>query len=171
MYSGEQSVPLGALVPANFAFTRERFNNELKSISSLILTMAQRRVVLDFYSVVYYVVRANHNVTFSCAKLCCICMKPVSCVLIFVLIWLLRTQFKVLDEIKHLFGQFRRYSEIWWVCKIYGRLGSASPSIDFTNPAYFYRPSVTDQISNNIFLWFTFKPYMRCARATSCFVE
>ena len=40
--------------------------------------------------------------------------------------------------------------EIWRVCKIYGRLGSASPFIDFTPPPpYFYRPSGTDQISHN----------------------
>ena len=37
--------------------------------------------------------------------------------------------------------------EIWRVCKIYWRRGSASPSIYFTNPPYFYRPSGTDQIS------------------------
>ena len=43
-----------------------------------------------------------------------------------------------IDEIKHLFGQFQM---------VYRNM--ASPSIDFTNPPYFYRPSVTDQISNN----------------------
>ena len=42
---------------------------------------------------------------------------------------------------------YRRSIEIWRVCKIYGRRGGAEPSIDFTNPPYFYRPSVTDQIS------------------------
>ena len=42
---------------------------------------------------------------------------------------------------------YRRSIEIWWVCKIYGRRGGAEPSIYFTNPPYFYRPSVTDQIS------------------------
>ena len=109
--SGDQDVfwmykkqNLHFFIPANSAFTRERFSNELKSISSLILTTAQRRVVLGFHSVVYDVVRASRNVTFSRAKLCRICLKPV---LIFVLFWLLRTQFKVLDEIKHLFGQLQ----------------------------------------------------------------
>ena len=87
-------------IPANFAFARERFNNDLKSISSLMLTTVQRRVVLDFHSVVDDVVRASRNVT----NICRICMQPV---LSFVLFWLLRTKFKVLDEIKHLFGQFQ----------------------------------------------------------------
>ena len=41
----------------------------------------------------------------------------------------------------------RRSIEIWRVCKIYGRRGGAEPSIYFTNPPYFYRPSATDQIS------------------------
>ena len=41
----------------------------------------------------------------------------------------------------------RRSIEIWRVCKIYGRRGGAEPSIYFTNPPYFYRPSWTDQIS------------------------
>ena len=82
---------------------------------------------------------------YSCAKLCRICMKPV---LIFVLLWLLRTQFNALDEIKHLFVQLQTVYINMRVCKIYGRLGPASLSIDFTNPPYFYRPSVTDKISN-----------------------
>ena len=44
-------------------------------------------------------------VTFSAAaKLYGICTKPV---VIFFLFWLLRIQCKVLDEIKHLFGQFQ----------------------------------------------------------------
>ena len=42
---------------------------------------------------------------------------------------------------------YRRSIEIWRVCKIYGRRGGAEPSIYFTNPPYFYRPSGTDQIS------------------------
>ena len=41
----------------------------------------------------------------------------------------------------------RRSIEIWRVCKIYGRRGGPEPSIYFTNPPYFYRPSGTDQIS------------------------
>ena len=41
----------------------------------------------------------------------------------------------------------RRSIEIRQVCKIYGRRGGAEPSIYFTNPPYFYRPSGTDQIS------------------------
>ena len=64
------------------------FNNGLTSISSLILTKAQHRFVLDFHSVVYDVVRASRNVTFSRAKLCRICMKSA---LIFSQFWLLRT--------------------------------------------------------------------------------
>ena len=39
------------------------------------------------------------------------------------------------------------YIEICRVCKIYGRRGGAEPSIDFTNPTYFYVRSWTDQIS------------------------
>ena len=65
---------------------------------------AQLRVILDIHSVAYDVVRASRNVKFSRAKLCRICMKPA---LNFSLFWLLRTQFKVLDKIKHLFGQFQ----------------------------------------------------------------
>ena len=42
---------------------------------------------------------------------------------------------------------YRRSIEIWRVCKIYGRRGGAEPFIYFTNPPYFYRPSVSDQIS------------------------
>ena len=42
---------------------------------------------------------------------------------------------------------YRRSIEIWRVCKIYGRRGGAEPSIYFTNPPYFYRPSGTDHIS------------------------
>ena len=42
----------------------------------------------------------------------------------------------------------RRSIEIWGGgCKIYERRGGAEPSIYFTNPPYFYRPSGTDQIS------------------------
>ena len=42
----------------------------------------------------------------------------------------------------------RRFIEIWGRgCKIYERRGGAEPSIYFTNPPYFYRPSGTDQIS------------------------
>ena len=51
------------------------FNNGLTSISFLILTKAHHRFILDFHSVVYDVVRASRNVTFSRAKLCRICMK------------------------------------------------------------------------------------------------
>ena len=76
----------------------------------------------------------------------------LQCEWIFLLCGVLRNQIKVLGEIKHLFGQFRPYIEICRVCKIYGRLGSASPSIDFTNPTYFYVRSGTDQISNNVMM-------------------
>ena len=41
----------------------------------------------------------------------------------------------------------RRSIEIWRVCKIYERQGGAEPSVSFTNPPYFYRPSGTDQTS------------------------
>ena len=41
----------------------------------------------------------------------------------------------------------RPYIEICRVCKIYGRRGGAEPSIDFTNPTYFYVRSGTNQIS------------------------
>ena len=42
----------------------------------------------------------------------------------------------------------RRSLEIWGGgCNIYERRGGAEPSIYFTNPPYFYRPSGTDQIS------------------------
>ena len=60
----------------------------------------------------------------------------------FFLFRLMRIQCKVLDEIKHLFGQFQT------VYRNMAGIGSASPSIDFTNPPYFYRPFGTDQISN-----------------------
>ena len=65
------------LTPVNFAFTQKRFHNEVKSIFSLILTTAYCRVILDFNSLVYDVVRRSRNITFSRAKLCRICMKPV----------------------------------------------------------------------------------------------
>ena len=50
------------------------------------------------------------------------------------------------DTITYLVSS-RPYIEICRVCKIYGRRGSDSPSIDFTNPTYFYVRSGTDQIS------------------------
>ena len=48
-----------------------------------------------------------------------------------------------------LFGQFQTvYRNMGGGgCKIYERRGGAEPSIYFTNPPYFYRPSGTDQIS------------------------
>ena len=67
---------------------------------------------------------------------------------IFFLFWLLHIQCKALDEIQHLFGQFQTVYRNMAIRKIYVRLGSALPSIDFTNPPYFYKPSGTDQISN-----------------------
>ena len=46
-----------------------------------------------------------------------------------------------------LFGQFQTVYRNMGGCKIYGRRGGTEPSIYFTNPPYFYRSSVTDQIS------------------------
>ena len=54
---------------------------------------------------------------------------------------------KVLDDNITYLVSYRRSIKIWRVCKIYGRRGGAEPSIYFTNPTYFYRPSWTDQIS------------------------
>ena len=56
-------------------------------------------------------------------------------------------RFRLLPNIITYLVSYRRSIEIWRVCKIYGRRGGAEPSIYFTNPPYFYRPSGTDQIS------------------------
>ena len=60
--------------------------------------------------------------------------------------WVLNRQLLKENIITYLVS-YRRSIEIWRVCKIYGRRGGAEPSIYFTNPPYFYRPSGTDQIS------------------------
>ena len=52
----------------NLAFIRQRFNNEVTSTFSLILTTAYRRVILDFLSVVYYPFRTSSDVTLSRTK-------------------------------------------------------------------------------------------------------
>ena len=73
----------------------------------------------------------------------------LQCEWIFLFCGVLRKQIKVLGEIKNLFGQFQTVHRMCRVCNIYGRLGSASPSKNFTNPTYFYVRSGTDKISNN----------------------
>ena len=49
--------------------------------------------------------------------------------------------------IMDLFGHSQTVYRNMGGCKIYGRWGGTEPSIYFTNPPYFYRPSGTDQIS------------------------
>ena len=44
----------------------------------------------------------------------------------------------------------RTESDLLLFLSLYGKLGSASPPMDLTIPPYFYRPSVTYQISNNL---------------------
>ena len=59
---------------------------------------------------------------------------------------------------------------LWWFFPYFGyciynarsSVKSASPSIDCTNPPYFYRPSGTDQISNNIQMASLFLLYSIC---------
>ena len=63
-------------------------------------------------------------------------------------IFLIKSDLKWCIHLKRsLFLYSRRSIEIWRVLKIYGRRGAAEPSIYFTNPLYYYRPSGTDQIS------------------------
>ena len=69
-------------------------------------------------------------------------VKPLSCIIS----WFHNYPSLVGNTITYLVS-CRRSIEIWRVCKIYGRRGGAEPSIYFTNPPYFYRPSATDQIS------------------------
>ena len=56
---------------------------------------------------------------------------------------------------------YRPYIDICRVCKIYGRIGSASPSIDLTNPTYFFISPRTKVRDNHWVKPVTWWPYMR----------
>ena len=98
----------------------------------MLFTTAYRRVVLYFHSAVYDAVRASRNVIFSHAKHCCICMEPAEFFFFFLLILVIAYTIQGPRRNKTLLWLVS--DGLWRVCKINGRFGSASPSIDFTPP-------------------------------------
>ena len=92
------------LTPINFAFTRERFDNQVTSNFSLLLL--RHNVVSSFIFTAPSMTSSAQAVT-SYFRAQNTALYVWSLRIFLCLFWLLRTQCKDLDEIKHLFGQFQ----------------------------------------------------------------